>query len=173
MKTCVGCKETKPESEFSPDKRKKDGLYARCKSCRVEVCRDHREANRDKVRESAREYGRKNSKRVKENVKNWRGRNRFSVSLQQSRAAAKKRGHKPCSATAEELEALYTGDCHICGVPEMECRTFLCLDHDHETGEVRGFLCGKCNKMLGLSGDNKSILLEASRYLMARVKQHE
>ena len=34
------------------------------------------------------------------------------------------------------------------------------LDHCHETGEVRGILCGKCNRSIGLLGDNIPRLLE-------------
>jgi hypothetical protein len=29
----------------------------------------------------------------------------------------------------------------------------LCLDHDHVTGEFRGWLCSKCNTALGMLGD--------------------
>lgn len=39
------------------------------------------------------------------------------------------------------------------------------VDHDHETGEVRGLLCGRCNPMLGLSGDSVENLERAIEYL--------
>jgi hypothetical protein len=32
-KICLGCEETKENSEFSPDKRNKDGLYSYCRDC--------------------------------------------------------------------------------------------------------------------------------------------
>lgn len=41
----------------------------------------------------------------------------------------------------------------------------LSVDHDHNTGKVRGILCSKCNKMLGNSNDNTEILERAIKYL--------
>ena len=38
-------------------------------------------------------------------------------------------------------------------------------DHDHETGEFRGWLCKKCNTGMGALGDNLESLLRAVQYL--------
>lgn len=166
MKRCAKCGEMKSGSEFSPDKRKKDGLYARCRICRAEDYRIHYEANLEESRKRGRDWVRKNSEKARKNVQSWRGRNRFSVIMQQSRSAAKKRGYVPCSATAEEIEYAFSGKCAICGVPELECNKRLQMDHCHKTGEFRGFLCGKCNKALGLFNDNEEILINALHFLM-------
>lgn len=40
------------------------------------------------------------------------------------------------------------------------------IDHDHETGKIRGVLCGNCNKGLGMFKDNKEIILNAYNYLL-------
>ena len=39
------------------------------------------------------------------------------------------------------------------------------VDHDHDTGEVRGLLCNHCNRALGLVGDNTETLSNMIRYL--------
>lgn len=39
------------------------------------------------------------------------------------------------------------------------------LDHDHITGNFRGWLCGECNLGLGKLGDNLAGVLRAAEYL--------
>jgi hypothetical protein len=41
----------------------------------------------------------------------------------------------------------------------------LAVDHNHETGEVRGLLCNACNAALGNLGDTKGDVLAAAAYL--------
>ena len=55
------------------------------------------------------------------------------------------------------------GACAVCGShPEHRG---LCVDHDHDTGRVRGLLCDLCNRMLGQSGDNARLLRLGADYL--------
>ena len=59
-------------------------------------------------------------------------------------------------------------NCEICGRRDVEqghrMRT-LCLDHDHNTGLFRGWLCRQCNSALGLVKDNPVILERLIAYL--------
>lgn len=53
------------------------------------------------------------------------------------------------------------GNCAICGKNFKK----LDIDHCHNTGEVRGLLCGSCNRALGLMKDNIDFLKKAIDYL--------
>lgn len=71
--------------------------------------------------------------------------------------------------TEEAYEALLQSQnygCKLCGATQSDRkREKLSVDHDHKTGRIRGLLCGKCNKMLGLADDNTTLLLKAIQYL--------
>ena len=55
------------------------------------------------------------------------------------------------------------GVCWICGGKSGKKR--LAVDHDHKTGEVRGLLCKRCNRMLGYYRDNAESFEKAAVYL--------
>ena len=54
--------------------------------------------------------------------------------------------------------------CAICGRAFTKA-DYPVLDHDHDTGEVRGLLCHRCNAVLGLATDNIEIFRTAIEYL--------
>ena len=47
----------------------------------------------------------------------------------------------------------------------MDIRNFWVLDHNHETGEFRGWICNDCNNALGKFNDDPKVLRIAIRYL--------
>lgn len=67
--------------------------------------------------------------------------------------------------TLEEYSSLLEkqgGKCAICNItPDYN----LCVDHNHQSGKVRGLLCRSCNKAIGQLGDTKEALLKAYLYL--------
>lgn len=60
--------------------------------------------------------------------------------------------------------------CELCEALRGEAA--LCFDHDHETGEFRGWLCTRCNTALGKLGDTLESLKRAVAYL-ERAKQEK
>lgn len=53
--------------------------------------------------------------------------------------------------------------CEVCN--RLPGRYVLCFDHDHVVGHFRGWLCRKCNTVLGLCDDDPKILEALARYL--------
>ena len=52
--------------------------------------------------------------------------------------------------------------CDCCGRTDLQ----LVLDHCHETGKLRGFLCKVCNTSIGALGDNLEGIERARTYLI-------
>jgi hypothetical protein len=56
--------------------------------------------------------------------------------------------------------------CAICGLHEQNNRHGrLFIDHDHDTGKVRGLLCNDCNTGVGKFRDNPMLLHKAAVYV--------
>jgi Recombination endonuclease VII len=65
-----------------------------------------------------------------------------------------------------ELLVKQENKCAICGTLKAGNRQkYFCVDHNHETGEIRGLLCSTCNRAIGLFKDDKKILEKAIIYL--------
>lgn len=61
------------------------------------------------------------------------------------------------------------GTCAICKQPETatvkgKIRS-LSVDHNHETGKVRGLLCGRCNSSVGLLGEDVNRMQAMIEYI--------
>ena len=62
----------------------------------------------------------------------------------------------------EFLNVTQQGLCAICDRPDA---AGLHIDHHHDTGLIRGLLCGKCNKAIGLLKEDPALFDAASAYL--------
>lgn len=51
--------------------------------------------------------------------------------------------------------------CEVCG----ESRKRICWDHDHKTGQARGWLCVGCNSAIGLTNERPDALRMLADYL--------
>ncbi len=74
----------------------------------------------------------------------------------------------------EMLEA-QGGVCASCHRPEREKRfgklRWLSVDHCHTTGEIRGLLCGNCNRGIGKFKDSPELLRKGADYLERHAKK--
>lgn len=61
----------------------------------------------------------------------------------------------------------------VCKICKRECKTYanLAVDHCHTTKKVRGLLCNKCNRGIGLLEDNETLLKNAIKYLRESSKK--
>lgn len=118
--------------------------------------------------------------------KAWRNRNRIKINKQccaskqrmpsvQRTANWRKSGidtRRWCWADYERLLELQGFACRCCGAPLATTRD-LCtegqqvahVDHDHNTGTVRGLLCRKCNSAAGYLRDDPNLAATLSSYL--------
>ena len=67
----------------------------------------------------------------------------------------------------DRMLAEQDGLCAICRQPEPEGRR-LHVDHDHDTDEVCGLLCGPCNRGIGMLGEDPVVIEAALAYVRAR-----
>jgi len=176
-KTCTKCGEEKPIGEFGLRRdKKRNGEIITRRQGQCKVCintRSKKWVARNQAKHDAyhKKYSSKWWSRHPEKGKEYRKKRRFETALWSSEYEARKFSYAKCTATVGELEATFTGRCHVCGISEEENGgKRLCMDHCHRTGEFRGWLCGKCNRSLGALGDSIERILELALYL-ERVKQ--
>lgn len=66
---------------------------------------------------------------------------------------------------AEQALSSHAGMCEICETTTPGGRGTWHVDHDHDTGKIRGVLCLRCNAGLGLLQDSIRVLKRALIYL--------
>ena len=142
-KSCSECKEAKLVSDFYVRKASPDGLAYLCKVCDLRLRKEYCESNRDKIREQRKEFRRRNKERL---------------------SIAKNRAKCPPEVFARLFEE-QKGCCAICNLHQSNMRRRIAIDHDHVTKDIRGLLCDKCNRCLGLLQDSEEVLQSAIRYL--------
>lgn len=120
-------------------------------------CKEYRELNPEKIIE----YRFKNKDFIKKYASDYYAQNYYKLLSQ--------RRFKRYNITEEQFIKLFESQnkcCAICLIdtPYMGKQSW-CVDHDHDTGLVRGILCHKCNVMLGNANDNIERLLSGINYL--------
>ena len=144
-KICRDCNIEMELSEFPKAPTNKDKHATRCKKCLsiYQVKHRHKKYSLKKRRHDGYTPG----------TKEWRKScylfTKFGVTLKEY----------------NELLFQQNGKCKICGIPIKECYKMLSVDHDHNTGEIRGLLFNNCNLGLGLFKDSIESLENAIKYL--------
>ncbi len=121
-----------------------------CGICSDWRSREDRKNNPARRREAQRKYRLTHppSKRQTDNF-SWRLKKCYGITLEQY----------------NEMVEVQRGRCAICDKTQSVGRR-LAVDHDHDTGFVRGLLCDGCNLMIGRLKDSPSLLDRMRRYLV-------
>ncbi|NOS67795.1 MAG: hypothetical protein HOO67_05540 [Candidatus Peribacteraceae bacterium] len=75
--------------------------------------------------------------------------------------------HRVYGITPEDFAQMLKSQRGLCAICDLEMKP-ACVDHDHETQQIRGLLCRKCNMALGALDDSLCRVYRAAEYL----KQH-
>lgn len=70
--------------------------------------------------------------------------------------------------TVEDYDRIFDkqkGCCAICRMHQTELPRALGVDHNHETGKIRGLLCSYCNRGLGYFKESRGCLIKAIQYI--------
>ncbi len=130
------------------------------------------QTEKEKRKEYDKRYYEKNKEKCKERTKNhpscitarenYRSRPEVKVKMRNQRLL---RNYGITNADYEEMLEEQHFCCAGGGLHQNQTDKKLNVDHNHDTGEVRGLLCGSCNRALGLLKDNKQTLLALHSYL--------
>lgn len=150
-KRCTRCGIEKSAEDFNRRALSRDGLQPKCRSCESDIKRVEWEV----LKTDSDAYATRIAKH-----KRWVKANPEKMRLY------KRREHmlKAYGITLEQYEELVLAQDEKCALCFTPC-DLLQVDHDHITGHIRGLLCGKCNRGLGLLEDDVAGLLRAVEYL--------
>ncbi|OAI48518.1 hypothetical protein AYO45_04770 [Gammaproteobacteria bacterium SCGC AG-212-F23] len=150
---CSTCKENKCLRYFY--KSQHNFKSPRCKICMRISISSYYFKNKEKYKEINRAYNEKFRDQVRIRNHKSKLKNVYNMTLEQY----------------SEILIAQNNVCGICKKPEtMKHKKFdylklLSVDHCHKTRKVRGLLCDKCNKALGIFEDSVEILESAIKYL--------
>ena len=145
-KACSNCREIKPVSEFYRGKNS-DGFISWCKPCMKWNTRRHYNKDRGAAVARSIRWAKENPDKVRRNKQ----RRRFAA----------------YGISEQEFAAMVDAQGGVCAICKKSGVEFV-VDHCHESGKVRGALCQKCNKGIGLLDDDPATLRSASEYLESR-----
>src|SRR5438094_9480440 len=126
---------------FYKMKGMRDGYRNDCKACNLAAKHERYRKNPQATIDRVTEWRKENPERFAQYQRQYKTRPERKIA---DRAGHLKRKFGISLEQYEEMLAKQGGVCAICGAPPPE-GTSLHVDHDHETGEVRGLLCFPCN----------------------------
>lgn len=167
MKRCSKCGGEKPATtEHFNQQHGRPWLRPDCKDCQGAYRRAYGLRRRAQLNEDAAAYREANRDELAEKSRNRYGNKTPAERKEANRAYALKHEYGLTVEQYDHMLAEQGGVCALCSRPPGV--RLLAVDHDHDTGRVRGLLCVRCNTALGSLGDNEEGLLRAVAYLRGK-----
>lgn len=140
MKPCVKCGISKQDNEFRTHRKS-------CRAC--ERARERKwkidnpvknkkitdkwvDDNRDKKRQQQRDNYQRHKERYKEKNREYSYKTQYGITIKQYDQMHTEQDHR----------------CAICRAPQDQYKSRFAVDHDHDTGKIRGLLCIICNRRI-------------------------
>lgn len=149
-KTCTSCYTSLPKNQFYVIRAKGVFGYRLQASCKE--CTRHK----NRITHEKRAEDRKGDLR-----------RRVRQAITNTLRDARRNKNCPCITSLSTIMGAWTGRCSICKQAEDISirKKLLCLDHCHKTGMFRGWLCTRCNSVLGYVNDDVELLSEMIIFL--------
>ena len=158
-KRCNKCGVMQLAQEYGRDQYRPDGRSDCCKACKRIYNRQYYANNREKCKEGNRKWRENNPGGCNESRRLWRHKNRVRLK-EESRRYNIYYNHGITEEEYDNLMKSAGGMCSICQKNAAEH-----LDHCHDSGNIRGPLCARCNQGLGSFYDDPVVLDKAAAYL--------
>jgi recombination endonuclease VII/cytochrome c554/c'-like protein len=158
VKRCKKCGEVKPIDEFYRATGMADGHRSECKACHQKQRKRWYQANRAAAIASVKRWQQENKEHLHAYRRDYRQRRK-----REHRDAYLRRTFGISNDDYDEFLRRQGGGCAVCGRPPG--KSSLHIDHDHDSGQIRGLLCVGCNNALGQFQDSADLLARAADYL--------
>jgi predicted lipoprotein with Yx(FWY)xxD motif len=152
------CKRELPRTAFYKARKAKDGLQSSCKKClrlysnarRAKLMADPTTAEIQHAKERA-----------------WVDARRTRSPEKMKATTTNSLLRKTYGLTLREFDEISAAQNDVCAICSNKCPDYsrLSVDHNHVTGQIRGLLCNRCNRAMGLFQDDPEILRKAAAYL--------
>lgn len=142
-KQCIRCDVVKSVDEFPKNSSTKSGVRPDCKVCNRLKNKEYYQRNKEAIGAKAKAFNKTDHRRA------------YARKYQAQRARRLR------DQEAGRPRPLY---CEICNGYQRR----ICFDHDHHSGAFRGWICDRCNRVLGLCGDDPRLFWALAVYVRER-----
>lgn len=148
---CASCKNQKTVDQMVRNRSTRTGFSPYCKECNRVKFKKWRVENTEKARQLSRISGKAWRDANPERARRKAMDSYYRHHDERREAQVWARLWSRYGITEENYNDLMAEQGNVCAICKQECKTGerLSVDHDHDTGRVRGLLCRACNFRVG------------------------